>query len=136
MKKVLFLVLLALSTNCFSAPIEIEEPVLSRDPFVQPVDGVAPMAMGSSEEIVKDVPVLQRYPLVGLTLVGVMESKRGSLSVIRAPDGRDYFAMRGARLGQERARISKIKKLALILSIEDKPTYLMRVNKKVSLYAP
>jgi len=125
-----------LVVNVFAASIEVDAPVLNRDPFVQPVDGVMPSMMGSSEEIVKDVPVLQRFPLVGLQLVGVIESKRGSLSVIRAPDGRDYFAMRGARLGHERARISKIKKLSLVLTVDDQPMYLMRVNKKVSLYAP
>jgi Tfp pilus assembly protein PilP len=115
--------------------VSLDDEAVERDPFSQPVPGSITYAMATTE-IQADVPPLQRFPLSSLQLVGVVESKRGSIGVIRTPDGHDLFAFKGDLIGEEKTRISKVKDFKFLLTIDDQPAYVLGVNKRVVKYVP
>jgi Tfp pilus assembly protein PilP len=58
---------------------------------------------------------LERFDLADLKLVAIVRGGFGSKALVKAPDGKGYYATVGTRMGTHGGRVSEIREQALVI---------------------
>lgn len=93
------------------------DPQGRRDPMEPLVKEAAPPA---APKRVERAPVearepLERFDLADLKLVAIVRGGFGSKALVKAPDGKGYYATVGTRMGTHGGRVSEIREQALVI---------------------
>ena len=93
------------------------DPQGRRDPMQPLVKEAPPPAVPKRVERESDAArePLERFDLAALKLVAIVRGGFGSKALVKAPDGKGYYATVGTRMGMHGGRVSEIRDQALVI---------------------
>lgn len=93
------------------------DPQGRRDPMQPLVKEAPPPAVPKRVEREPDAArePLERFDLAALKLVAIVRGDFGSKALVKAPDGKGYYATVGTRMGMHGGRVSEIRDQALVI---------------------